>query len=389
MSVTPPAHELTPLTAPPTTTSPYRYERPETTSSGKARFEVLDGLRGSAAILILLFHIQGITVLFEGKRVLLHHAPLAVDFFFALSGFVVGYAYDDRWPRMTVAQFARIRLTRLHPLLVLGTLLGFASYVLDPFAAGAQNASWPKILTTLALMLLVLPARPLPNRWFDTHPFNGPAWTLLQEYIANVAYAVWLRRLRARTLGVIAVIAGTVLVGAALQRGSLDAGFGWDAWWMAPIRLAYPFVTGLWLYRVRDRLPRALQRLRAGWLPLTAVITLAFLAPIMPELSGIRLNGLYESACVVLLFPLIIIAGSHGEAGAGMKRLCSATGRLSYPLYITHFPFLYVYGNLVVIQKAPARLTIPLAIALAPFLLFVAWVAAKWWDEPLRARLRQ
>jgi len=158
---------------------------------------------------------------------------------------------------------------------------------------------------------------------------------------------------------------------------------------MAPIRLAYPFVTGLWLYRVRDRLPRALQRLRAGWLPLTAVITLAFLAPIMPELSGIRLNGLYESACVVLLFPLIIIAGSHGEAGAGMKRLCSATGRLSYPLYITHFPFLYVYGNLVVIQKAPARLTIPLAIALAPFLLFVAWVAAKWWDEPLRARLRQ
>ncbi len=85
MTVPPPA-ELTPLTAPQTTTSPYRYERPETTSSGKARFEVLDGLRGSAAFLILLFHIQGITVLFEGPRVLLHHAPLAVDFFFALSG---------------------------------------------------------------------------------------------------------------------------------------------------------------------------------------------------------------------------------------------------------------------------------------------------------------
>ena len=389
MTVPPPPAGLTPLAAPQTTTSPYRYERPETTSSGKARFEVLDGLRGSAAFLILLFHIQGITVLFEGPRVLLHHAPLAVDFFFALSGFVVGYAYDDRWPRMTMAEFARIRLTRLHPLLVLGTLLGFASYVLDPFAAGAQRASWPTLLTTLALMLFVLPARPLPNRWYDTHPFNGPAWTLLQEYIANLAYAVWLRRLSARALGIVAGIAGIVLVSAAVARGSMDAGFGWDNWWMAPIRLAYPFVTGLWLYRVRDRLPRALQRLHAGWLPLSALLTLAFLAPIMPDAGSVHLNGVYEAACVVVLFPLIIVAGSHAAAGARTRNLCTGLGRLSYPLYITHFPFLYVYGNLVVIQKAPSRVTTPLAVALVPFLLFVAWAAARWWDEPIRARLRK
>ena len=86
MTVPPPPAELTSRAAPHTTTSPYRYERPETTSGGKARFEILDGLRGSAALLVVLFHIQGITVLFEGRRVLLHHAPLAVDFFFALSG---------------------------------------------------------------------------------------------------------------------------------------------------------------------------------------------------------------------------------------------------------------------------------------------------------------
>src|SRR5689334_6516190 len=149
----------------------------------------------------------------------------------------------------------------------------------------------------------------------------------------------------------------------------MDAGFGWDNWWMAPVRLAYPFVTGLWLYRVRDRLPRLLRRLRAGWLPLTTVLTLAFLTPILPEAGGVRLNGLYEAACVVLLFPLVIIAGSHGEAGVRTKSLSTGIGRLSYPLYITHFPFLYIYGNLVLIQKAPARLTIPLAVALVPFLL--------------------
>ena len=71
------------------------------TATGKEHFEVLDGLRGTAAMLVVLFHIQGITVGWQGSKVLLHHAPLAVDFFFALSGFVIGYAYDDRWAAMS------------------------------------------------------------------------------------------------------------------------------------------------------------------------------------------------------------------------------------------------------------------------------------------------
>ncbi len=62
------------------------------TATGKEHFEVLDGLRGAAAMLVVLFHIQGITVNWDGAKVILHHAPLAVDFFFALSGFVIGYA---------------------------------------------------------------------------------------------------------------------------------------------------------------------------------------------------------------------------------------------------------------------------------------------------------
>lgn len=80
------------------------------TAGGKAHFETLDGLRGTAALLGVAFHIQGITVLFDAPRLLLPHAYLAVDFFFALSGFVVGYAYDDRWRTMTTRQFLARRL---------------------------------------------------------------------------------------------------------------------------------------------------------------------------------------------------------------------------------------------------------------------------------------
>ena len=138
---------------------------PDKTATGKQHFEVLDGLRGTAALLVVLFHIQGITVDWQGSKVLLHHAPLAVDFFFALSGFVIGYAYDDRWAKMTTGRFLALRLIRLHPLVILGTLLGFASYLLDPLAGTAQVAPLHAILVALGMGLLLLPSWPLPNRW--------------------------------------------------------------------------------------------------------------------------------------------------------------------------------------------------------------------------------
>jgi peptidoglycan/LPS O-acetylase OafA/YrhL len=93
------------------------------TSSGKEHFEVLDGLRGSAAFLIVIFHLFNYSFSFHGPWALLKHAYLAVDFFFARSGFFVAYAYDDRWTRTTTLQFFRIRLIRLHPLVLIGATL--------------------------------------------------------------------------------------------------------------------------------------------------------------------------------------------------------------------------------------------------------------------------
>ena len=67
----------------------------------KPRYEILDGLRGVAALMVVLFHIFE-TYNTQGPAYqIVNHGYLAVDFFFVLSGFVVGYAYDDRWNRMT------------------------------------------------------------------------------------------------------------------------------------------------------------------------------------------------------------------------------------------------------------------------------------------------
>jgi peptidoglycan/LPS O-acetylase OafA/YrhL len=357
---------------------------PDQTATGKEHFEVLDGLRGTAAMLVVLFHIQGITVMWDASKVILHHAVLAVDFFFLLSGFVIGYAYDDRWDRMSVRHFLTLRLIRLHPLVILGVVLGFASYLFDPFAGSAQAVPLGKLLGAFTLGLFLLPAGPLPNRWSDTHPFNGPCWSLLQEYIGNVAYALLLRRLSARALLAIAIASGIGLIACGLRLGSMDQGSGWDSLWMAPVRLCFPFVMGLWLFRVRGRLPF----FRLGYLPLTVVLIVLAAFPTLSDVGAVKLNGLYETACIVVIFPLVIFSGSHSEAGRGMMGLCKFAGRMSYPIYMTHFPFLYVWMNFVANDHPTQDTLVLIGLALVPFLIAVAWASYTFWDEPIRARLR-
>src|SRR5271163_2414411 len=290
--------------------------RADRTSTGKEHFEVLDGLRGSAAILIVVFHVFNYSFGWDTPLHLMHHAYLAVDFFFGLSGFVVAYAYDDRWTRMTLVQFFRIRLIRLHPLVLLGATLGLLGYLFDPFGKVMNHTSAPMLLLAYITSLLLLPSPPVGGRPEETQALNGPAWSLMQEYLGNIAYALILHRLRAITLGIIFGLSGLLLIWVANTKGSLDGGWGYPVIWMAPLRLTVSFVMGLWLYRVQDRIRRP----KMGLLVLSIVLLVAFQMPKFPNAGGLSLNGLYDGACVLLLFPLIILCGAHSEAGAGMMR---------------------------------------------------------------------
>ena len=349
----------------------------------KQHYAVLDGLRGTAALLVVLFHIQGITVMFEGAKVFFHHAPLAVDFFFVLSGFVVSYAYDDRWGTMGPGRFVLLRLIRLHPLVLIGVALGVISYLADPFAGSAQVVSASRLVVAIAMGMLVLPSWSLPNRWTDTHPFNGPCWSLFQEYCGNLAYAFVLRHLPTRWLGVVALSFAVPLTWAALSAGTLDLGSYWETFNDAVLRMGFSFTAGLWLFRVRDTLHVP----KVGFLPLSLALVLLVICPIWPELGGIKLNGAYEALCVIVAFPLIILSGAHSSAGQGLSKVCGFTGRISYPIYITHFPFLYVWMNYVVNAQPSTARMIAIGAALVPFLIGVAWLALVAWDQPVRAWL--
>ena len=115
--------------------------------ASKPRYEILDGLRGVAAMIVVAFH------LFETYSKgplsqILNHGYLAVDFFFVLSGFVIGYAYDDRWDKMTTWGFFKRRLVRLHPMVIMGTVLGALLFYFSdcPNYPLISNTSWQKLI---------------------------------------------------------------------------------------------------------------------------------------------------------------------------------------------------------------------------------------------------
>src|SRR5579863_1161716 len=353
------------------------------TSSGKQHFEVLDGLRGSAAFLIVIFHVFNYSFGFRGPFALVHHAYLAVDFFFALSGFVVAYAYDDRWTRMSVLQFFRIRLIRLHPLVLIGATLGLLGYLFDPFSKAINHTNPAILLLAYVTSLLLLPSPPVGGRHNESQALNGPAWSLMQEYLGNIAYALILRRLRTFTLATIFGLSGLVLIWTASTEGSLDGGWDYPRIWMAPLRLTVSFVMGLWLYRVHDRIRIP----KIGLLLLSIVLAVCFQMPVFLKVGGYSLNGLYDAACVLFLFPLIILSGAHSDAGTGMMRLCRFNGHLSYPLYITHIPFVDVLAGYSWTQHPSLSLKLTLIFLLIPFVIFVAWLVLKFYDEPVRSWL--
>jgi peptidoglycan/LPS O-acetylase OafA/YrhL len=98
-------------------------------SGEKLKYEVLDGMRGVAAIAVVMFHAASF---FGALRP--PSAYLAVDFFFALSGFVLGYAYDRRLAGgMSAVNFMLRRLIRLYPLYIAGTCLTFVASLIALF----------------------------------------------------------------------------------------------------------------------------------------------------------------------------------------------------------------------------------------------------------------
>ena len=370
--------------------------------ASKPRYEILDGLRGVAAMIVVAFHL--FETYSEGPAYqILNHGYLAVDFFFVLSGFVIGYAYDDRWGRMSLKDFVKRRLVRLHPMLVMGSLVGALFFY---FGAGAfpmiSDVAWWKVLLLCLLACTILPAPPAWDirGWGETSPLNGPAWSLLYEYIANALYALVIRRFSKLLLALFVAAAAVLTFDLTLNLDlfgllSADRSAAYTViggWSITPeqvyigfSRLLYPFFAGLLLSRTG-----ALIRVQGGfwWCSLLIAATLAM--PHVGSVSAPWIDGVYQALTILFVFPLIVSMGAGSRIAGRSAAVCKFLGEISYPLYITHYPLVYMQMAWAT-NNAEAPLGTHIFVSVSVFIVSIgmAWACLKLYDQPVREWLKR
>ena len=379
--------------------------------ASKPRYEILDGLRGVAALMVIFFQCFETYIPQFGTQII-NHGYLAVDFFFVLSGFVIGYAYDDRWDKMTTWGFFKRRLTRLHPMVIAGPLVGAALFFFAPSAfPKTMNVEGWKFALCLVMGLMMIPCGPgLDIRgWQEMNSFNGPNWSLTLEYCGNILYAFIFRRLPKIALAILCVVCAFF---------TLDLTLGWDVFGLFPegpqytviggwtlnaqqmyigfTRLLYPFLCGLLISRIlpgrrSESNPSGSPiHLRGGFWWCSLLLVVIFSVPCIGGKTGIP-DGIYQAVCILLLFPLIVLAGS-GSVTTDKKStaICKWLGEISYPLYITHYPLMYMQMSWVKDHAdAPVWMHIVLNLGVVFMSVVLAWGLLKVYDQPVREWLKE
>ena len=370
------------------------------TKDSKPHYALLDGLRGVAALLVVWYHVfEGFQ--FAGNKPVIdfiNHGYLAVDFFFILSGFVVGYAYDSRWGKtLTLGGFFRRRLIRLQPMVIMGAVIGAASFLLSGMERwdGTHATLWLTFLAFVCgcLMLPALPGMPREVRGNgEMFPLNGPCWSLFFEYIGNIVYALFIRRLSTRLLALLSFALCCALTWFAVtdQSGYGSIGVGWTVDRTnilgGMLRMLCPFTMGV----LMSRLFKPLRQARGAFWTSAALLLIIFHVPYIYSDGALSLNGVFEAACIIAVFPLVVWYAASGKTtDIASTRICRFLGDISYPLYIVHYPLMYAfYMWLIKTRQYTLYETWPAALAVVAGSIILAWLCLKLYDMPVRKWLR-
>lgn len=361
----------------------------------KPRYELLDGLRGVAAFLVILYHFgEGFAT--SPVDQMMNHGYLAVDFFFVLSGFVIGYAYDGRWSRrMTAGRFMLRRVIRLHPMVVLSVMLGAVAYLLQGSVRwDGTPVPLPHLLLALLLGLFLIPVLPGMSAEVrgngEMFPLNGPSWSLFFEYIGSILYAIVLHRLSKKALAAVTALSGIGLAAVILGNvsGAYHVGVGWSAGGLGFLggflRLSFSFSAGLLMSRCFRK-----TNIRGAFWICAAAIALILSCPYVTTDGNVSvLNGVYDCVCTLFLFPAIVYVGACGATTDRFStNTCEFLGQLSYPVYIIHYPVMYLFYAWVWNNGITLGEALPICAALFVGIIFMAWLALRFYDTPLRRYL--
>ena len=349
----------------------------------KPHYDLLDGLRGVAAITVVWFHIfEAFATSHLDQRI--NHGYLAVDFFFVLSGFVIGYAYDDRWGKMKTKDFIKRRVIRLHPMVVMGAIIGAVMFYWQGCPVwDVSKVTIGALFMATFINALLLPATPGTEirGLGEMYPLNGPGWSLFFEYIGNILYALFIHKFSTRVLAG----CGLALFAIGGPYGDICAGFSLTGteFTAGSLRLLFSFSAGLLLFRIF----KPVKVKGAFWICSLSIIALLS----VPRLGGAEylwMNGVYDTVCFAVFFPFLVYLGASGKTtDKYTTRICKFLGDISYPLYMVHYPFIYLYyawvknGNLTFQESFPGALGVVIGS------IVLAYGCLKFYDIPVRKYL--
>lgn len=361
------------------------------------RYEVLDGLRGIAAICVMLIHLP------TGRHALMPHAAISVDLFFILSGFVLTRSYRDRLRGgMSAWSYFKRRIIRLYPMFFAGMVIGVASMVV---AIRMSNSGYPlrSYVSSVISNFLFVPyfgAYGTPNMTdlYGPHlgltvgeifPSNLPAWSLFFELVGSMAllYLIKLRRGTLRSV-ILDSAALVILMGvlSSYAQGRLELSFnqGWSTthFFGGYFRVIFGFAFGIYLATMREDVIPKWGHSVNGVLRTDFILYILFVGLIATP-WGIK--GLVPAALTFIASPILVWRGKAlHPSGPLMRNAARFLGWISYPIYCLHYPIgRLLFLAIPTFRQHPFEGT----AATVMVTLIAAIFVTKYFEEPVRAYL--
>ncbi len=314
-----------------------------------ARFDMLDGLRGIAAVAVMIYHYTQHNGLHW-----LGGAWVAVDLFFVLSGFVIALSYGDKILKgMSFREFIYVRLIRLAPMYFLGLMLGLLAILL-PIAKGeAPQIHFHQVMTALTLGLAWLPyfndglwpfgSGSIPGATF---PLNDPGWSLFFEFFVNLGFFYFVYFFRKSSSLLFVLLIGTVFVFCTFGLRQINPGWGASNFFFGFPRVIAEFFFGTLIFALGLHLKKYPK-------PLALIVVLVALLFFFTSSTRVALINTF------IFLPLTVVLMSTVPVSGVAKALCKTLGDLSYPLYVLHFPiYRLVFGLSEVKSLSPVAQTL-------------------------------
>lgn len=293
--------------------------------SAKQELAGLDMMRAIAALCVVLVHSSSLF----GQQ-LAPGAYLAVDFFFALSGYVIAHAYDHR--PMGLKAFAIRRVARLYPLYAMGLLLALALNLIA-IATDQSGMELRDVLISFLLNAFYLPS-PFGGKSSALFPLNTPAWSLFFELIVNLLYATAVFRIR-RSVWALCALSAAMLVFATCEHGDADMGWQWSYIHIGLLKVVFSFSAGVC---IRRYLPPCRMALRgaAMFIPF-GLLSLSLIWPVEREDLVLR-----DLTFILVLSPFLVWLCASMQPKGWVASVFKRLGGASYAVYITHLPLMYL-----------------------------------------------